>query len=327
MRIELYNKGEVPPEFDGTAPFHSVTLFHIFEKTQGVEPVLLMAYDDDGNPIGRLLGVIKNKYKWFPPFYFKLCSVYGLGDYFNPNKILQEEVFTELLKKLIDALNSRCFVIEFRNLESPLFAYRQFRRNGFFPVAWLRIYNSLHNKTPLERLSKQYKSYVRKALKNGAVAQIANTEEDLDQTLLFFNKYFASRSGRYFPNTHFFKQVYSLNEKRENLQVFYVKYLDKIIGGSICFFYEKRAYLLFSCGLRKSYPLQHPGIMAVWEAINYAHKHNYDHFEFLDAGMTAKRQIGYLRFILNFGGKQMSSRRWYRVSWRWLNKILEKIYV
>ena len=58
----------------------------------------------------------------------------------------------------------------------------------------------------------------------------------------------------------------------------------------------------------------------------YAREHGYAHFEFIEAGLPFKK-YGFRDFILRFGGKQMSSRRWFHVRWNWLNRLLTKIYV
>lgn len=84
--------------------------------------------------------------------------------------------------------------------------------------------------------------------------------------------------------------------------------------------------MMFSGGMRKSYPVLYPGVIAVWTAMEYSRKHGYRHFEFIDAGLPFKK-YGYRDFILRFGGKQLSTRRWYRVRWKWLNKLLIRFYV
>lgn len=70
----------------------------------------------------------------------------------------------------------------------------------------------------------------------------------------------------------------------------------------------------------------YPGILAVWAPITYAHEKGYAHLEFMDAGLPFKKH-GYRDFILRFGGKQSSTRRWFRFSWKWLNKLLCKFYI
>ena len=50
------------------------------------------------------------------------------------------------------------------------------------------------------------------------------------------------------------------------------------------------------------------------------------YLEFMDVGLPFRRH-GYRDFVLRFGGKQSSTRRWFRVSWPWLNKLMVKFYV
>ena len=50
------------------------------------------------------------------------------------------------------------------------------------------------------------------------------------------------------------------------------------------------------------------------------------HMEFMDVGLPFRKH-GYRDFVLRFGGKQSSTRRWFRVNWSWLNKLLVKFYV
>ena len=77
--------------------------------------------------------------------------------------------------------------------------------------------------------------------------------------------------------------------------------------------------------MRKTYAWLYPGVMAVWAAISHAYEKGYQHFEFADAGLPFKK-VGYRNFILNFGGKQVSTRRWFRFRWNWLNKLLTLLY-
>lgn len=326
MRIETYMQGSSPPRKEGSNIFHSNVFFHLVEKTPGVEPFLLVAWEDE-EIVARMLAVIKRDFRLFPPAYFHWCTVYGTGEYFG-NKERQATLFPQMLRHLTQIMNKRCFIIDFRNIEGTLTGYRDFRLNSFIPLNWLRVYNSLHNRTPEESVNRQYRLYIKKALESGVVTGVAKSEEEIRQTLIMLKNNYISKIEKYFPRLDFFYQLLTLNnEEKETARIFCVKYQNKIIGGAVCAFSSDRAYLLFSGGLRKSYPLQHPGIMAVWQALCYAHERGYSHFEFFDAGLPYRRGVGFLRFIISFGGKQVSTRRWVRISWRWLNKILEKIYV
>lgn len=71
--------------------------------------------------------------------------------------------------------------------------------------------------------------------------------------------------------------------------------------------------------MRKTYAF-YIGVLAVWAALTYAREEGYEHFEFMDAGLPFKKH-GYREFILRFGGKQSSTRRWFRFRWKWLNNL------
>ena len=67
--------------------------------------------------------------------------------------------------------------------------------------------------------------------------------------------------------------------------------------------------------------------MAIWAAITDAYKNKYDHFEFLEARSLPYFHRKFIGTLLNYGGKQVGTLRWYHFKWNWLNKILRAIYV
>ena len=50
-----------------------------------------------------------------------------------------------------------------------------------------------------------------------------------------------------------------------------------------------------------------------------------ERFDFMDSGFF-NENAGKPRFLLQFGGIQKASRRWYRINWQWLNFFANKIY-
>ena len=70
-------------------------------------------------------------------------------------------------------------------------------------------------------------------------------------------------------------------------KIFIVRYKDKIIGGSACIYSGNDAYLWFSGGMRKTYALQYPGILAVWKALQDAHQNGFRHMEFMDSHLRS----------------------------------------
>lgn len=135
---------------------------------------------------------------------------------------------------------------------------------------------------------------------------------------------YSAKIRRHFPSMDFFSS-WKTNDTEPAKPYFIVTYKDKIIGGSACIYSDDSAYLWFSGGMRKTYALQYPGILAVWQALRDAKERGYRHLEFMDVGLPFRRH-GYREFVLRFGGKQISTRRWFRFRWEWLNRMLIKMY-
>ena len=74
--------------------------------------------------------------------------------------------------------------------------------------------------------------------------------------------------------------------KGKQAKIFIVRYKEKIIGGSVCIYSGDNAFLWFSGGMRKTYALQYPGVLAVWKALEDAHERGFRHRDFLSAGMV-----------------------------------------
>lgn len=166
----------------------------------------------------------------------------------------------------------------------------------------------------------------KKGLKNGAKVEEAHTVEEIHDFSRMLHKVYSSRIRRYFPANDFFRHMNNMLIKGQQAKIFVVKYKEKIIGGSVCIYSGDDAYLWFSGGMRKTYALQYPGVLAVWKALEDAHQRGFRHMEFMDVGLPFRKH-GYRDFVLRFGGKQSSTRRWFRVNWSWLNKLLVKFYV
>lgn len=85
-------------------------------------------------------------------------------------------------------------------------------------------------------------------------------------------------------------------------RIFIVTYKDKVIGGSVCIYSNDSAYLWFSGGMRKTYALQYPGILAVWQALRRCQRTRLPPLEFMDVGLPFHKH-GYREFVLRFGRK------------------------
>lgn len=324
IRLLTYQKGDLLPSLPDSSFSHSTTLFHIYEQTPGYSPILIVAFIGE-QVVAQWLSVIRRSTRMFPPSIIKRCEIYGNGDYYNKS-LDKENLFGQYIKHLTNKVLDKCFLIEFRNLSAPLFGYRYFRENHYFPVNWLRVYNSLHSLPPIQRITSSRKRQINKAVKNGVYIQTAETEEELSTFLKILKKSYSSKIRKHFPALDLFHLLIKQNKEHEIAKVFLVKHKENIIGGSFCIYTDNNAYFCFSGSIRKTYTRLYPGVMAIWAAITYAYENGYQHFEFTDAGLPFKKN-GYRNFILSFGGKQVSTRRWFRFRWNWLNQIACKLHL
>ena len=325
LKLTTYYRGSKVPDLPGTNTFHSTELFRIYEATPGYTPILIVASEDD-KPVAKLLAAIRKSVRMFPPGIIKRCEVYGTGEYFN-NEADKEIIFSDMLQRLTNEALRDSFLIEFRNLENAMFGYKSFRDNQYIAINWLRVRNSLHSmKKTEDRFSPSRIRQIKKGLKNGAKVEEAHTVEEIHDFSRMLHKVYSSRIRRYFPANDFFRHMNDMLIKGQQAKIFVVKYKEKIIGGSVCIYSGDDAYLWFSGGMKKTYALQYPGVLAVWKALEDAHQRGFRHMEFMDVGLPFRKH-GYRDFVLRFGGKQSSTRRWFRVNWNWLNKLLVKFYV
>ncbi|EJX08090.1 hypothetical protein EVA_03789 [gut metagenome] len=308
----------------GSNTFHSTELFRIYEATPGFTPIMIVATDGD-TLLAKLLGALRKSIRLFPPSVINHCEIFGTGEYFD-SSCDREHIFAEMLQRITDEALRDSLFIEFRNLDNALFGYKAFRKNNYFAINWLRVRNSLHHHHhPEERFSASRIRQIKKGLKNGAQVREAHNIEEIQSFARMLRKIYSSKIRRHFPDSTFFQHLeHNLIDKQQG-KIFIVTYKEKIIGGSACIYSDKEAYLWFSGGMRKTYASQYPGILAVWKALADAKERGYRHLEFMDVGLPFRRH-GYREFVLRFGGKQSSTRRWFRFKWQWLNRLFNWFY-
>lgn len=299
-------------------------MFHNIVKHSRKKAYMLVAHEN-GIELAHLL-VIRRRAWWFPLGIHSRYSVYGEGVYApGCNK---EEIFAMFLDKIISFAGISYTRIDIRKLNDARFAYKALSERNFCPHRTIRIYNSLHSRTPEERLSKRFRKYIKKAIERGVTFSIATSQEEIKEGLKLLKYYYMSKMRKHFPPEKVLLSMFGNNseELSGRAKMYIVRYKEKIIGCSICLYEEQCAKLLYSCGLRKSHALAHPGVLAVWAAIKDAQRLMCEHFEFLEAKIDYIRP-DYMNFMLNFGGKQVSTLRWRRYRFNWINKILRAIYV
>ena len=131
LQVTIYRAKSSLPDLPGTDLFHSTELFRLYEATPGYAPLLVVAREE-GQVIGKLLGVVRRSVRLTPPAFIRRCEIYGTGEYFCPND-RRETIFAELLNRLTEEALHHSFLIEFRNLEDAKFGYRLSVKTNIFP--------------------------------------------------------------------------------------------------------------------------------------------------------------------------------------------------
>lgn len=244
LKLTTYYRGSEIPELPGKNTFHSKELFLIYEATPGYAPVFIVA-TDNGKPIARLLAGIRTNKRLFPPSIVRRCEVYGTGEYLLEDTTDKEAIFGEMLEHLTAEVLRDSFMIEFRNLDNALFGYKHFRANGYFPINWLRVRNSLHSqKTAEERISPSRIRQIKKGLRNGAKVEEAHSVEEIQEFSHMLYKIYSSHIRKHFPHIEFFRHMEERLMHSDQGKIFIVRYKEKIIGRGCMYLFGRQCLLV-----------------------------------------------------------------------------------
>ena len=318
LTTTIFSRSAELPPLCGGAFFHSETLFRIYEQTPRMRPFMAVVTNEAGRVRSQLLAVVCYRMSLLPPYLYRHCRIYGEGAYAPGSEASREQLFELMLKALGRRIQRKVLYTEISNLSNKMFGYRVLKAQRFFPVKWMSIHNSLHNKRPEERLGERTRLKIAHALQRGAVTREVHTEEDL---LLFYrlmNRHNLLKPRRYIPGIQFFRGLMGCRQAR----LFITLARDKVVGCCACVSSGGNAYLWYSAFLRKTYVKYHPDTITMWQAIKDAEASGQAHIFFMDVGLPYMRNP-FREFILRFGGKPVSTFRWFHTNIPWANRLME----
>ncbi len=317
--VEIVENSKYLPTLPFESFFHSRDLFDVIERTPFMSPCMAIAYDEKGHVKANLLASLRRLKTWSGFYSFKLARIYGEGVYY-PDITYKDkiELFDKLMEKIMDyLLKHNYFHIEISDITKKTFGYKTLRKNKFVPIPWMKIHNSLHSKIPEERIFTSTKKLVDESYKLGVVTRETKNENEISLLYKLIKNFYRLRKQRYIPHEKFFKALASKEESH-----FYITlYKNKIIGGSVVVDSKKESMLWFDVALRKSYKRYHPHEVTLWYAIKETHRRKQDHIHLLNIGLPFNHS-SYRDFMLSFGGKLVSSYRWFRYSNSIINKFM-----
>lgn len=320
IKTTIYTKLEKLPEVSDRNFFHSRLLFAISAQTPRMKPYMTVCTDDSGLVLSQLLTIVRYRTSFLPPFFFMHCRILGEGDYAE-SSYRREDLFGEMLQAITSRLNKTTLYIEVSNLGQKMFGYRHFRQESYFPVHWMSIHNSLHSRTPEERISEKIQQRIDNAYAKGVTTGEVGSKEDFMHFTKLLRKHHWLKPKRYIPDDRFFREAMTTDACR----LFVTKFRQHVIGCAACVYSQNNAYLWYAAFRRKTYLPLHPDTLTIWHCIKYAHSQGYEHINFMDVGLPFRKN-SFREFILSFGGKPVSTLRWFRCSIRWINAVLSWIY-
>ena len=320
INIVIISQNEEMPQISCTDFFHSMDLFRIIEKTPGQKPYMVITYKENV-VVAHMLVLLRRRGSLFPPYLFTQGRVYGEGEYSSVCANDKEEIFGMMLKSIIKKLNvGICLYIEISDLSTKMFGYKVFRDNGFFPIHWMEIHNSLHSRPPAKRITPRMIKQIAKARKSGLVTTVADNEKDYNSFMKILRGRTALKIRRFIPDSRLFHELLKLGDCK-----LFVTWDDvNIISGCICVYSKGNCYLWYLATKHKLHKKRASAI-TVWTAILDAYKSGCQHIYFMDVGLPFKKNP-FREFILGFGGKPVGTYRWFRCSFTWINKILSWLY-
>ena len=159
MKVTIYRHTDLLPELSTGNFFHSRELMALCEHTPRLKPYMAVVTDDDGVVQAHLLAMMRIRRLWFPPFFYTHVRIYG-------DNGSNAELFGMMIQALTRLLQNRTLYIELCHLREKMFGYRELRQQRFFPVRWMNVHNSLHSRTPEERIMPRQMKRIQHALQH-----------------------------------------------------------------------------------------------------------------------------------------------------------------
>jgi len=322
LTVNIYTNGHhLPKGLNEENIFHSTQLFWMAKKTPRHKPYIVTVETPDGSVVAQMLALVRYRSSWIPPYLYRHCIILGEGVYQDESPQARAELFSMMLQRLTNKFGRWMLYLEVRNLSSKMFAYKQLRDNHYFPVRWMSIHNSLHSRTPEERISERLQKRIDAAYAKGVITDEVKSEADFKAFMRLLRHHNWLKPKRFIPSDEFFRGLH----QNENGRLFVTRFRGHIIGCSAMIYSQRQAYLWYAAYRRKTFAIVHPDILTIWHAIKDAHQRGFEHIVFMDVGLPFQKNA-FRDFILRFGGKPTSGYRWFHCSIDWINGLLSWFY-
>ena len=320
----FYNKEDLPM-MDDSNFFHYNSSFDWYNSTPTYKPFMLVAFKE-ALPVAAMFAVIVRRNRYLRGSLFKRCFISQQPSFFDEN-ISKIDLFHILISHLVDEVKNKVFLVRYDTLGSSIFGYKGFRENRFYSVKWINVKNSLQRKRNIwEQLSTTRRNQVKKAIKKGVKIEEFTSKNNLPEIYKLIEDTNNKKITHRFPPYKYFENFFHHYILKGKGKIIIARYQNKIIGGAVLGFEGKEnVYCLYYWGKSKRFKTLYPTIFTLYSAMQLAEDNGYEFFDYMDVGFL-NTNAGRTRFLLQFGGKQTATRRWYRYNWGLLNFFANKIY-
>ena len=313
MKVTIHTDTATLPNLPNGSYFHSRELMELCLRTPRHKPYMAVVTDDSGMAVANLLAVERYRHAWLPPQLHRHVLILGEGAYAEKPANM---IFSMMLDALTRKLQGRTLYMEVSHLSQKMFGYAPLRAAGYFPVRWMSIHNSHHSHSPEERISDRQRQRIEVAMARGIETHEVESEEDYKHFFRLLHHHYWFKPRKFIPADDFFKEM----QKAGRCKMLITTYKGKTLGCAIYIYSDGDAYLWYSASRRKSYATLHPNAVTFWNTIRYTYNDKCNHIRFMDVGLPFRRNP-YRDFILSFGGKEVSTFRWFHTRLKWFNKF------
>ncbi|MDD2299852.1 MAG: peptidoglycan bridge formation glycyltransferase FemA/FemB family protein [Fermentimonas sp.] len=323
--VKTYYRKEDLPELNDVNFFHYSSSFDWYSNSSAYTPFMIVAFDEK-KPIAAVFAFIVRRNSFLRGSIFKRCFVSQQPSFFDES-YPKTDLFNLLIKHIVHEVKNKVFLIRYDTINSTTFGYKGFRENRFYSTKWINIKNSLQKKRKIwEQLSTSRKNQVNKAIRKGVKIDEFNSEDNLPEIYKLIETTKNKKISHRFPPYQYFENFYRYYILNGKGKILLTRYQNKIIGGAILGFEDKKTvYCLYYWGKSKRYKNLFPTIFTLYSAMHLAEDKGFEFFDFMDVGYINKN-TGRPRFLLQFGGKQSATRRWYRYNWGLFNFLANKFH-
>lgn len=278
--------------------FQTKEAFTFFDSLSFME-AFAIGVESRGQLKGLVVGYIQRDGGRLKRFFSRRAIILG-GPLLSTN--ITKDEFDFLVKSIRDNLRKKVIFIEIRNFNDYSPWQSVYSQLGF---AYESHYNILVDTSSMEviteKLDRNRRRNIKKALDNGVVIDENPNMEDLKHYYLMLNKLYSTKVKTPLFPYEFFER---LKLCKSSLFMMAKNPNGELIGGLVCVVFDKQTvYAWMACGDDVNNRVLSPSVIVNYAGICYAAKHGIPRFDFMGAGKPDDGGYGVRDFKLKFGGE------------------------